>query len=139
MWAAAWFALLTTGGAQAQKVDPHFTYFRVYCVIPLAGTGGAGDPVRPGIIPAAGIAPSQEGLQQGPKILGFYHEVSDDGKWALAEIVFHDHSAAQNMVREQQGTGWAVEKGAIPLIEVQAVFQKYKKNIDMTRFGVPVR
>ena len=43
------------------------------------------------------------------------------------------------MVREEQGTGWAVEKGAIPSVKVQAVLQKYKKNIDMTRFGVPVR
>ena len=137
--AAGCLVLLMAVGAQAQKVDPHFTYFRVYCVIPLAGTGGVGDPLRPSIIPAAGIAPGQEGPQQTPKILGFYHEVSDDGKWALAEIVFGDHSSAQNMVREQQGTGWAVEKGAIPLIEVQAVFRKYKKNVDMTRFGVPVR
>ena len=135
LFLVAWAA----GTAQAQRVDPRFTYYRVYCVIPLAGTGGEGDPIRPSIIPAAGIASSQESPQQGPKILGFYHELSDDGRWALAEIVFRDHAAAQTMVREQQGTGWAIEKGSIPLAEVQAVFRQYKKSIDMRRFGVVVR
>ena len=128
-----------------QKVDPHFTYYRVYCVVPLVGTGVAGDPIRPTFVPVPSLpepGTAEAGISTATRnsgIIAFYHEVSDDGKWALAEIVARNRSALQPILTDTTPGVWAAEKGTISRAQLQAVFGKFKKNIDLNRFGVAAR
>jgi hypothetical protein len=137
------FALAFSAGAFAQqRVDPHFTHYRVYCVVPLVGTGTAADPVRPDYVPLP-PDPSTSGTaasKQATGIIAFYHEVSDDGKWALAEIVSLDRASLQPILSDTRPGVWAGMKGVVSRAEVQAVFHKYKQQaINLDAFGVAVR
>ena len=98
-------------------VDPHFTHHRVYCVAPLAGPGKAAVPVRPDYVPLPPdpSTPVAAASKQTTGISTFYHEVSDDGQWALAGIVALDRASL------------------LPILS------DAKKNIDLNTFGVAVR
>ncbi len=122
-------------------MDPHFTYHRVYCVLPLVGSGTSADPVRPDHVPAPPdpSAPHTGASSERSGIIAFYHEVSDDGKWALAEIVALDRASLQPILSDTRPGVWAGEKGVVPRAEVEAVFRKLKKNINLNTFGVAVQ
>jgi hypothetical protein len=127
---------LAFSGFAQQRVDPHFTHYRVYCVVPLVGTGTAADPVRPDYVPL----PGAEKPKQATGIIAFYQEVSDDGKWALAEIVALDRASLQPILSDTRPGVWAGEKGVVSRAQVQAVFNKYKqKSINLDTFGVAVQ
>jgi hypothetical protein len=131
---------LTTALAQ-QKVDPHFTHHRVYCVVPLVGTGTSDDPVRPDHVPlppAPGTATTGP-AKQASGIIASYSEVSDDGKWALAEVVALDRASLQPFLSDARPGVWAGEKGVVTRAQVQSVFQQYKKKINLDTFGVAVQ
>lgn len=122
------------------RVDPHFTHFRVYCVSPVTGSGKSGDPVRASAVPSAGmLSPRGDAADSGPVVLGSITVLSDDGKWALSEIVFRDHQAAQQAVANHPSDVWAVEKGTVPRTVIEAEFRKYKGNLDLDQFGAVVR
>jgi hypothetical protein len=124
------------------RVDPHFTHYRVYCVVPLVGTGTAADPVRPDYVPLP-ADPSTASIgkpKQATGIIAFYQEVSDDGKWALAEIVALDRASLQPILSDTRPGVWAGEKGVVSRAQVQAVFNKYKRQgINLNTFGVAVQ
>lgn len=89
-----------------QRVDPHFTHYRVYCVVPLVGTGTSEDPVRPDHVPL----PPESTAKQATGIIAFYHEVSDDGKWAPAEIVALDRASLQPILTDNRPGVWVGRK-----------------------------
>src|SRR5713226_5098147 len=72
-----------------QRVDSRNTYSRLLCVVPMVGKGTWSDPKRPMYAPLPGAAPSTS--RSG--ILGFVHQLSDDGQVALVEFVAKDRSA----------------------------------------------
>ena len=127
--------------AQQQPTNPRFTYNRVLCVVPLIGSGEPGDPKRPDYtsVPAVTESSSASSHAAGNGIIAFYHEVSDDGKWALAEIVARDRAALLPILNDTRPGVWAVEKGTVPRAQILQVFQQFKKSIDLDRFGVAVR
>ena len=121
------------------RVDPHFTHYRVYCVSPVAGSGRTGDPVRASGVPTNLNPEPNAAATNGPVVLGLYTELSDDGNWALSEIVFRDHPAARDAVTNRPSNVWAVEKGTVARAVIEAEFRKFKKNIDLNRFGAVVK
>jgi hypothetical protein len=135
-------------------VSPRNSYERILVVLPLIGSGTAADPVRPSLIPAPGsatpnilnITPSAPvnatPVAGGPSypqnlILGYTWVPSDDGNFALTEIVMRDRSAF-SAIKALPGVT-AFIKGVDKLANIQATFQQYKKNFDPTKFGVWVR
>ena len=134
------FALLATVQAQP-PVDARNTYERILVILPIVGSGSAADPARPSIItppqngsPAVlSIAPA--GAQNA--ILGYAWTPSDDGKFALTEIVMRDRSAFRAILALPGITAFV--KGVSKRADIEAAFKKYKKNFDATKFGVYVR
>jgi hypothetical protein len=123
-----------------QRVDPHFTYHRIYCVVPLTGSGNAGDPIRPEYVPVPGSSVEAMAHPSGTSgIIAFYHETSDDGKWALAEIVARDRASLAPILADKRPGVWAAEKGTITKAELYTVFSRFKKTINLDHFGVAVR
>jgi hypothetical protein len=135
-------------------VSPRNSYERILVVLPLIGSGTAADPVRPSSIPAPGSATpnilnitvsapvSAMPVASGPSypqnlILGYTWVASDDGKFALTEIVMRDRSAFPAIQALPGVTAFI--KGVNKLADIQTAFQQYKKNFDPTKFGVWVR
>ena len=117
------------------RVDPRFTHHRVLCVLPLAGSGAEGDPRRPDHIPAK----LEQSHPDATGILAFAYELSDDGNWALAEIVALDRKSLEPLLNDRRPGVWAAEKGRVSKQEIEAVFRRYKKSIDLDHFGALVR
>jgi hypothetical protein len=141
--------------AQAQPpVSPRNSYERILVILPIIGSGTAADPMRPSLIPAPGgatpnilnitptapvnatpvaVAPSYpQNL-----ILGYTWVPSDDGKFALTEIVMRDRSAFPSIMALPGVTAFV--KGVNKFTDIQTAFQQYKKDFDVTKFGVWVR
>ncbi|MBZ5580976.1 MAG: hypothetical protein LAQ30_02020 [Acidobacteriia bacterium] len=80
-----------------RRVDPKNTYVRVICVVPLVGGGTQADPKRPMYAPwPLPSTPPRTG------IIAFAQQISDDGKYALAEFVARDWSAFSAILSDKQ-------------------------------------
>jgi len=152
------FALVGTVQAQP-PVSPRNSYERILVILPIIGSGTAADPLRPSLIPAPGSATPNilnitisapvtgpgvtvTPVAGGPTtpqnlILGYTWVPSDDGKFALTEIVMRDRSAFASIMALPGVTAFV--KGVNKLADIQTAFQQYKKDFDPTKFGVWVR
>lgn len=131
---------LTSSAFSQHRVDPTQLYQRVYAIVPMVGTGKWDDPKRPMFMPTPqAMTP---GNRQG--IIAFNHVASDDGQFALVEIVMATKSALANIVAPiaaqlSQISGLQIFYGGTSTpAQVQAAFQAYKKNFDVTKFHVVV-
>jgi hypothetical protein len=111
-----------------RRVPPGMIYHRVYVVSPLVGSGKPGDARRPVLVPAppaltnapavssrpAAAAANADITQTG--LLGFQMQLSDDGQYALAELVYANplafQAALKNEVASRNISVAAVPQGA---------------------------
>ena len=115
------------------RVDSRNSYERILVVLPLVGTGTLEDPIRPMFIAAAQAVDSTN--RAG--IIGFTYVVSDDGKHALTEIVVRNRVAVQQILNAPAIKTFI--KGVSTRADIEAEFKKYKKDFDITKFGVNVQ
>lgn len=88
-----------------RSVPAEYMYHRVWAVVPLIGSGATGDPIRPMFVPSPSApSPLAASLQTStdppapPDLLGYQMQISDDGKFALVEFVFHSPLAFHNFL-----------------------------------------
>ena len=118
--------------AGERYVSPLNTYFRVYAIVPVVGSGTAADPVRPMYVPV----PSQIGRASG--IIGFNSQLSEDGKTALIEIVARNRSVLAKMLADTSIQTFV--KGVATPAAVQSAFQPHKASFNFATFDeVPAR
>jgi hypothetical protein len=105
-------------GPNMRRVPPGMTYHRVWIISPLVGSGKVEDPRRPLLVPApvapnakptallgastataSATAPAAATAQTG--LLGFQMQLSDDGQYALAELVFVSPLAFQTALKNE--------------------------------------
>ena len=123
--------LLLTALLPAQRrVDPKNTYSRMICVVPIVGAGTAADPKRPKYAPLPPTSPTQPPAA----IIGYTQQVSEDGKFALVEFVARDQSAFQTILNDK--TIKVFIKGKDKKGDIEAELKKYKKDFDLTKFGL---
>ena len=97
-----------------RSVPVEYMYHRVWAVVPLVGSGGTGDPIRPMLVPLPPTA-AQQPTAGPPDLLGYQMQVSDDGKFALVEFVFHSPLAFHNFLTKAAASpGTAV---AVPALQ----------------------
>ncbi len=114
------------------RVDPMNMYERVLAVIPITGQGTSTDPKRPLLTPiTAQIVP---GSHSG--ILAFHYIESDDGHFALVEIVAKDRASLQPFLGEP--TAKCFLKGRDKLEDAVKEFQKHSSSFDINKFMVRV-
>ena len=89
-----------------RNVPPEFMYHRVYAVLPMVGAGTKADPKRPMLIPTVPSATAVPQVNAGerPDLLGYQMQISDDGKWALVEMVFQSPLSYQRFLGEAAAT-----------------------------------
>jgi hypothetical protein len=133
--------LAAAGSAFAQhRVDPGSMYERIYAIVPMIGSGTWDDPKRPMFAPV----PHQKtpGVRTG--IIAFNQVESDDGKFALLEIVAANKSELAPITAPIKAQLSAVpgvqlfERGSSSPTSVQNAFGLLKKNFDITKFRVVV-
>ncbi len=127
-------ATATVTPVNQRRVDPAAMYHRVYAIVPMIGSGAKGDPFRPMFIPAdLSTAISQSG------IVGYQMQASDDGKSALVEFVGISRSTLLPIITSTAAGVSVFERGTITQSQIEAAFQKYKKNFTMSMFYTRVQ
>lgn len=133
--------LAAVGSAFAQhRVDAANMYARVYAIVPMIGSGTWNDPKRPM------FAPIPHEMTPGNRtgIIGFNQVQSDDGKFALIEIVAANRQQLTSITAPIQAQLSTVaglqlfDRSTTPLATVQTAFGALKKNFDITKFFVVV-
>jgi hypothetical protein len=109
------------------RVDPRNTYHRVIIVAPIIGSGTAADPQRPKYAPAPGSA-----VPDG--IIGFTQVPTDDGKFAIVEIVAQKRSALAAILADTTITSY--EKGSQSASAIETALQTLKKGFSLVQFEV---
>ncbi len=107
-------------------------------VLPLIGTGTRSDPIRPAYVPAPRPRGSKFSKPDPTGILGFSFVLSDDKKHALVEFVARDRLAFKDMLADKRPDVKVFEKGKAKRSDIEAEFNKHRKNIDLDRLMVRV-
>jgi hypothetical protein len=117
-----------------RSVDPHSIYHRVVGVLPLAGSGTAADPIRPKYAP-----PGNPTGAPGTGIIAYAFEFSDDGKYAIAELVAMDRTALLPILADHSPGVLVFEKGRVAGSQIEAAVRQYRKDFSMQKFGVAIQ
>jgi hypothetical protein len=101
-----------------RNVPPEFMYHHVWAVLPMVGAGTPDDPKHPMLIPSP-VPPGQQQSQaaERPELLGWQMQMSDDGKFALAELVFQSPLAYESFLAKAA----AVPGSGVSTVALQAV------------------
>jgi hypothetical protein len=119
--------------AAQPRTDARHTHERLLCIVGLTGKGTLEDPVRPLFAPK----PGEVDLKNGTGIIAWSYQLSDDGKYALAEFVARAPRAFDPIRKSNALNVMKVfEKGKARREEVEAEFKRYKKDFDLEKFGV---
>jgi hypothetical protein len=133
--------LVAVGSAFAQhNVDAGSMYARIYAIVPMVGSGTWDDPKRPM------FAPIPQQMTPGTRtgIIAFNHVESDDGNFALVEIVAATRPQLLQVMAQMNAqlsatTGFQLfDRSATSATTVQTAFQALKKNFDITKFRIVV-
>lgn len=122
------------------RVDPASMYSRIYVIVPMTGSGTWDDPRRPMFAPV----PQQMIPGNRAGILGVNHVESDDGKFALMEVVVATRPQLNQLIAEVNNQLAATpgfelfDRSTSSPAAVQAAFQILKKDFDITKFRLVV-
>jgi hypothetical protein len=78
--------------------------------------------------------PGAAQLRSRSAILVFSQQISDDGKYALLELVARDRSAFQSILNDRQVKVFI--KGTDKKDDIEKELKKFKKDFDLNQFGV---
>jgi hypothetical protein len=108
--------------AASPSVDPKNTYHRVFAVVPVTES----NPRRPLHTPT----PDQIGPRSG--IIGFTAMFSDDGNWALIELVAPNRSTLLPILSDK--SIHAFEKGVATTAAIESAFQAHQPSFHFSQF-----
>ena len=123
-----------------RRVDAGQMYERVYAIVPMTGSGTWNDPKRPMFAPV----PNAMTPENRKGIIAFNQVTSDDGNFALVEIVAATKADLATTIAPiaaavSQTPGVQLfQRGSSTPAQVQTAFQALKKNFDITKFRVVV-
>ena len=118
-------SLITPSLYPQVRVDPRNQHDRVIAVVPMIGAGTPADPRRPMFIPATGADSG---------IIGFTYELSDDGKFALVEIVAREQKALQPILQSGRPDVKAFLRGRDRKEDIEQELRRFKRDFDANRF-----
>jgi hypothetical protein len=115
-----------------QRVDPTMTYHRVIAIVPLVGSGTPSDPKRPMFAPTPQDAASAAASHAG--IIAYQHQLSDDGKSSIVELVAVDRSAFAALFASTEPGVQYFEIGKSTAAQIEAAIQQKKANFSLSNF-----
>jgi hypothetical protein len=117
------------------RVDARYMYERLICIVPVVGTGNPGDPRRPLYAP---LPPRTGSPALADGIIAYNSVLSDDGRFALIELVARDRSAFDDILKENRADVRIFERGKSARAQIEQEFRKHKRNFDLDHFEVIV-
>ncbi len=139
--------------AAQHRVDPRNRYVRVLAIVPMVGSGTPDDPMRPDYAP---LPPSAVGTTTAPTassgtsissgvtpsspegIIAFSYQVSDDGKFALAEFVARTRDVFKALLADTRPGVKVFIKGTDSPAAILAAFQALKAGFILDSLGTVV-
>lgn len=118
-----------------RRLSPENAYARVYCIVPMVGSGTLADPKRPMFAPAP---PTAATPLDRTGIIAFQYQMSDDGNFALAEFVAVTRAGLAPILSSTASNVIFFERGLYTRQQIETAFQQYKKNFSFSNF-MPVR
>jgi hypothetical protein len=118
-----------------RRLSPENAYARVYCIVPMVGSGTPTDPIRPMFAPV--IAGPAAALDR-TGIIAFQYQLSDDGNFAIAEFVAMTRAGLAPVLTSTNPSVLSFERGSATTAQIEAAFQKYKAAFSFKTFR-PVR
>lgn len=119
----------------ARRLAPESAYARVYCIVPLVGSGTIADPKRPMFAPAP---PNAAAALDRTGIIAYQFQASDDGNFALVEFVAVTRAGLAPILASTNANVTSFERGQHTRQEIETAFQKYKATFTFDKF-MPVR
>jgi len=119
----------------ARRLAPENAYARVYCIVPIVGSGSIADPKRPMFAP---MPPTATVPLDRTGIISYQFQVSDDGNFALAEFVAVARTGLAAVLTSTNPNVIAFERGKYTRQQIETAFQQYKKSFSFNHF-MPVR
>lgn len=116
--------------AQQHRVAPRNLYHRIIVVVPLVGQGTPEDPKRPQYTPLSTAAGSRDG------IIAFSQRVSDDGQYAIVELVAADRAAFRELLADLRPDVLVFDRKTHSQLEIEGGIRKYLKDFTLAGFGV---
>jgi hypothetical protein len=125
-------ALISVYALSAQgRVPKEFAYHKVWAVVPIIGTGTPDDPRRPMFVPSPAESKRTADAKQRPNVLAYSMQFSDDGTKALVEFTGVNPAALKFIVESKNPNVKAFERGKAKKEDIEAEFQKYKRNFKL--------
>ena len=112
----------------------------IFICAPLVGAGTKADPKRPMFIPAQGLKPvlpvSALAASSTPRtgILAYHAQISDDGKFAIVELVAPSLSDFREILTSSDSRVQVFRKGVHGKDQIEAAFRVYKKDFSFDKF-----
>ena len=132
--AAALLILVAAALTAQRRVDPRLSYHRVIAIVPTQGAGTAADPIRPRHAPSPEPGgPSRAG------IIAFTFELTDDGKYAVAEFVAVDRAGLAEVLADHGPGVLVFEMGVTKGADIEAAIRPFRKDFSLQNFGVVVQ
>jgi hypothetical protein len=119
----------------ARRLAPESAYARVYCIVPLVGSGSLADPMRPMFAPGP---PTAAAPLDRTGIIAYQFQISDDGNHALVEFVAVARSGLGVVLTSTNPDVIFFERGKYTRQQIETAFQQYKKSFSFNSF-TPVK
>jgi hypothetical protein len=113
------------------RSDPRYSYHRVIAVVPFTGSGTPADPIRAKYAPAG-----QNAAAPGTGIIAFAMEPTDDGKYAVVELVALDRAALAQILADHSPGVLVFEKGVVSNASIEAAIKPLRRDFSLRTFGV---
>ena len=126
-------ALLASPMSGLAQVRPDYRaeHEHLLCIVPMIGTGTHADPKRPLYAPAG---PSRL-PSKATDIVGFNYQISDDGKFAVVDLIARDRKAFQPIYAEGRADVKVFERGKSARAEVETEARRIIKDFDLDKFS----
>lgn len=115
----------------------HALYERVIAIVPVngAGSGSAADPKRPMFTPS----PAEAKATGRSGIISWHYEVSDDGKWAIVELVATNRAALQPVLTTNAPGVSVLQRDKSSRDDIERAVKRFKKDFDLDKFAARVQ
>ena len=114
-----------------QAVEPSARYYRLICLVHLAGSGKDDDPVRPEY--------GTSELDAAHGVVAWKMLLSDDKKMAILHIVATDRKAFAAILADKRGEVKVFEPGKDKKDDIEKELRKVSKDFDLAQLEVVAR
>ena len=129
--AAVLLLVCLCGLAQDRRVGSRNQHERIIAIVPFIGSGTMEDPKRPMFTPMPGTVAASSRTD----IIAFHFIPSDDGQFAIVELVARDKAAFLPILASTDSRVKVFVRGRDSLAALVLELRRHRKDFDLEKFG----